>query len=130
MHRTRAGLARQSQDHAEARRAIDDGLHIAQQHGLRLLHVDLLVEWARLSMAERNPDAAEDAARTTHRMAAAADCQYRWGEAEAGFQWARALAALKRYREARRAATANLALRRALQHPETERVLELMESIP
>jgi hypothetical protein len=125
MHLVRARAARSAGDGEAARRAADEGLHLARQCGLGLYHVELLCEVAEQCLARADPAAAEPLAAAALERACAADCRFAWGEAEAGHLLGQALALQGRSRDARPFLDKALALRRRLSHPgvaATERV--------
>jgi hypothetical protein len=125
-HLIRARAARDVGDHAFARTAVEEGLHLARRCGLGLYHIELLCEEAELSLADGNGAAAERAARDAHKRASAADCQFRWGSAAAGHLLGQALAALGNDQDACHVLEDTLDLRRQLGDPKaghTERLL-------
>ncbi len=98
-HLVRCRVAMRSEDLAAAKSAVAEGLHLARRCGLGLYQIELLIARARLLM--NDAVAAEEAAREALRMAAAPECQFRWGAAEAGKLLGQALEAQGRVEEAR-----------------------------
>jgi hypothetical protein len=75
---------------------VEEGLHLARRCGLGLYHIELLAVSAELCLHESQPAAAEQSAREALGMACAAECQFRWGAAEAGQLLGQALMAQDR----------------------------------
>jgi hypothetical protein len=126
LHLIQTRAARDAGDHAAARRAVEEGLHLARRCGLGLYHVELLCEQTEVFLSGGDAAAAETAARAALQQASAKDCQFLWGAAEAGHLLGQALAA----REDRHTACAVLRealdLRQQLADPramQTERLL-------
>jgi hypothetical protein len=117
LHLIQARLARASEDHAAARRAIEEGLHLARRCGLGLYHIELLCEHAEMCLADGNVAAAETAAREALQRASAAHCQFIWGAAEAGHLLGQALAAQGDRAAAHAALQTALDLRKRLGDP-------------
>src|SRR5262249_5827179 len=93
LHLIRARLGRRPDgDHAAAGRALEEGLHLARQSGLGLYLIDLLCEQAQAALAESDQVAAEAAAREAWLLARAPQCQFVWGETQAGHLLGQALA--------------------------------------
>jgi hypothetical protein len=127
-HLIRARSAREDGDRAAARRAVDEGMHLARRCGLGLYHVELLCEQAEAFLADGDAAAAEAAAREALQRASAADCQFQWGAAEAGHLLGQALAARQDHRGAVGVLQETLDLRQRLGDPragQTERLLNL-----
>jgi tetratricopeptide (TPR) repeat protein len=126
LHLVRARAARGGDGEA-AQRAVSEGLHLARQCGLGLDHVELLCVQAEIMLDRGDAPAAERTAGEALWRAAAADCRFAWGEAEARHLLGQALAAQQRRAEARPVLEAALGLRQRLGDPraaETERLLE------
>jgi hypothetical protein len=100
LHLVRARISLNEGDGRAARMAIDEGLSLANQCGLRLFLVDLLCFRAGMALKESQPADAEQSARSALKIASAADCQFRWGAAKAGHLLARSLIAQDRRGEA------------------------------
>src|SRR5262249_57643551 len=79
MHLVEARAARSAGDPAAAQRAVEEGLHLATQRGLRLIHVELLVEQGEIDLAAGGAIRAEQAAREALRRAAGAGSPAPWG---------------------------------------------------
>jgi hypothetical protein len=125
-HLLRARVARSRPDRPEAHRALEEGLHLARQCDLGLYHVELLCEQAELCRDERDLAGAEGAAREALQRAAAADCQFLWGAAQAGHLIGQVLLDQERPAEARDFLHRTLLLRQRLGDPgadTTERLL-------
>jgi hypothetical protein len=119
-HLVTARACRSGADFAGARRALDEGLHLARRCGLGLYQVELLCEQAEVFLARDEAAAAEAVAREALRMASAADCQFAWGAAAAGHVVGQALAAQRRTKEARAVLQKTLDLRRRIGDPQAE----------
>ncbi len=91
LHLVRAGAFQLEGEREAARRALDEGLHLASQCGLGLLHVELLCAQADLLLSDHQPAAAEASAVEARRLADG--CQFRWGAIEAGCWLGQALLA-------------------------------------
>jgi len=122
--------AARAEGHVEsARRAVEEGLHLARRCGLKLFHVELLCEAAEVSLARSDSVAAEPMAHEALRIATAADCQFMWGAAESAHLIGQASIAQGRPTDARSFLEQALDLRRRLRDPrvvETERLLRLV----
>ena len=89
---------------------MNEGLHLARQAGLWLYQVELLCVRTELLLAGGQSAAmllggspastAERSAREAYQLASASDCQFVWGEAEAGHLLGRAMQAQGRLEEA------------------------------
>jgi hypothetical protein len=104
----------------------ESGLLHAVACGFGLLRIELLVAMARIWLAWPDPPKAIQAAREALDLAAHPDCQYAWGEADAGQAWGEAYLANHEPTLARRAFTRALEVRKRIEHPdvaETERWL-------
>jgi hypothetical protein len=99
-HLIRCRIAKSAGQLTKAKRAVDDGLHLARQSGLGLYHIELLCELAELFLRADDWSAAESA-REAYRLASAPECQYLWGAAAAGHLLGGALIGMKRLEEAR-----------------------------
>jgi hypothetical protein len=128
-HLVRARAALDAGDGEAAQRAVNEGLRLARPCGLGLDHVELLCAHAEVILARGDAPAAERMAGEALWRAAAADCRFAWGEAEARHLVGLALAGQRRTRAARAALEAALVLRRRIGDPraaETERALPLV----
>src|SRR5205085_3174038 len=81
LHLIMARAARSAGDGEAAQSAVHDGLRLARQCGLGLYHIELLCEQAEVCLARADAGAAGQAAAAALERAAAAGCQFRWGEA-------------------------------------------------
>jgi hypothetical protein len=90
--------------------AIDEGLHIARQSGLRLYLIELLCERSELLLDRSRAVDGEGPAREAMRLASTAECQFVWGAARAGHLVGRALIAREQLEEARAVLEATRAL--------------------
>jgi hypothetical protein len=127
MHLIQARAARDAGDYGAAKRAVDEGLHLARRCGLGLYHIELLCEQAEEFLATGDPTSAEPASRDALRRAAEPDCRFAWGEAEAGHLLGRALVALEDRAAAQEVLHNTLNLRRRIGDPranQTERLLK------
>jgi tetratricopeptide (TPR) repeat protein len=97
--------------------AMDEGLHIAKRCGFGLYYVDLLCARGQILLATGDAALAEQAGEEALARAAAADCRFAWGEAEAWHLLGRALARQGRTRSARAARKAARALWRRIGDP-------------
>jgi hypothetical protein len=125
-HLVRARMALDAGEGETAQRAVREGLHLARTCGLGLYHIELLGEQARINLARGDAPAAEHVAREALWRAAAADCCFAWGEAEARHLLGQALVVQRRLPEAREALEAAQQLRQRIGDPlreETERLL-------
>jgi hypothetical protein len=130
-HLARARLSLDDGDPQASRRAVDEGLHLARQGGLGLCQVELLCVQAATSLAAGNAPAAEPAARRALELAAAPDCGFLWGRAEANHLLGQSLIAQRRAGEARSALREALTLRRQLGDLTAVRQTEgLLSSLP
>ena len=127
LHLVRARSARGG-DGEEAQRAASEGLHLARQCGLGLYHVELLCAQAEIMLDRGDAPAAERTAGEALWRAAAADCRFAWGEAEARHLLGHALV-LQQRPEARPVLEAALALRRCLGDPRAEQTERLLEGL-
>jgi tetratricopeptide (TPR) repeat protein len=129
MHLVRARVERLVRESESARRAVEEGLHMARQCSLGLHLVELLCEQVEIFMGLNEAMQAESVAREALRLASHADCQFAWGAAEAGHLLGQALQVQKKYREARAILDHALRVRRRIGHPraeETDRLLALV----
>jgi hypothetical protein len=102
----------------------ETGLLHAVACGYGLLRIEILVALARIRLAWPDPPKAIQAAREALDLAAAPECQYAWGEADAAQVWGEAYFANHEPTLAKRAFTRALEVRRRIEHPgvgETER---------
>jgi hypothetical protein len=130
MHLVRARAARGG-DGEEAQRAVSEGLHLARQCGLGLYQVELLCVQAEIMLDRGDAPAAERTAGEALWRAAAVDCRFAWGEAEARHLLGLALVMQQRGAEARPVLEAALELRQRLGDPraeETERLLAALRT--
>jgi hypothetical protein len=125
-HLVRARAARSAGEMESARRTAAEGLHLAEQCGLGLDHVELLCEAAEIGLASGNIAAAEQAAQEAWRRATAPQYQFMWGAAEAGHLVGRALLAQGRSREAGPYLRETLNLRQSIGHPRQDETAKLM----
>jgi hypothetical protein len=126
LHLVRARAARSAGNGEAARRAADEGLHLARLCGLGLYHVELLCEMAEQGLARADGAAAESFAGAALERATAEDCRFAWGQADAGHLLGQALVLQGRGREGRPFLEKALVLRWHLRHPgarATERLL-------
>jgi hypothetical protein len=130
LHLIRGRAARTAGDGEAARHAVEEGLHLARQCGLGLYHVELLCEAAEQGLARSDAAAAEPLAAAALERAAAADCRFAWGEADAGHLLGQALAVQGRGREARPFLEKALALRHRLRHPGVATTERLLAGLP
>jgi hypothetical protein len=112
-----------------AQRAVNEGLHLARSCGLGLYHVELLCVQAQLVLARGDAPGAEHLAREALWRAAAADCQFAWGEGKARHLLGQALAVQQRLGEARDALEAALELRESIGDPRRVETEWLLNSI-
>jgi hypothetical protein len=129
-HLIRARLARDADDHSTAHRAVEEGLSLARRCGLGLYHVEFLCEQAEQFLGAGDAAAAEPAARDAWRRAAAADCRFLWGAAQAGHLLGQALATRGDGGTAAVVLLEALDLRRRLCDPraaQTERLLKRLD---
>ena len=129
LHLVRARFLRSHDLMDRARQEISEGLHVARQCGLRLFQVELLCEQAELLLACNEVMASEQPARAAYSCAAAANCQFVWGAAQAGQLLGQALAPQKRIREARKILRETLDLRRRIGDPEAETTAKFLASL-
>jgi len=129
LHWVRARAARGAGDSEAARRAVDEGLHLAHQCGLGLFHVQLLCEGAEVCLLRSDAARAEQLAREALQRASAADCQFLWGAAEAGHLLGQSLALQQRLLEACPLLEETLALRLRLGDPQAEATERLLTSL-
>lgn len=125
-HLVRARAALDDDANELAQRAIREGLHLARTCGLGLYHIELLCVQAEINLARGDAPAAEHVAREALWRAAAADCRFAWGEAEARHLLGQALAVQQRLSEAREALDVARELRQRIGDPlcaETEWLL-------
>jgi hypothetical protein len=132
LHLIRARAARTAGEGEAAQRAVEEGLHLCRQCGLGLYHIELLCEAAEQCLARADAAAAEPLAAAALERASAAECQFAWGQAEAGHLLGEALVVQERIREARAFLDKALALRYRLRHPgvaATERLLAVASGV-
>jgi hypothetical protein len=104
------------------------GLLHAVSCGYELLRIELLVTLARVWLEWPDPPRAIQAAREALDLAAAPECGYAWGEADAAQAWGEAYFANHESTLAQRAFTRAFEVRRRIEHPgvaESERWLAL-----
>ncbi len=109
-HLVRARFAKKAGDVRAAQLAVNEGLHLARQAGLRLHQVELLcvqtellltgTQAAALLMGGSPAVSAERSAQEAYQLASAPECQFVWGSAEAAHLLGRALQAQGRLEEA------------------------------
>jgi hypothetical protein len=127
LHLVRARAAQVAGDREAAQRAVNEGVHLTRQCGLGLYLIELLCLQAEIMLDRGDAPAAEQMAGEALWRAAAIDCQFAWGEAEARHLLGRALVVLGRTTEARAVLDVALALRQRIGHPgavQTERLLD------
>jgi hypothetical protein len=132
-HLVRARVARDADDAAAARRAVEEGISLSRLCGLELYYVELLCEQAEQYLKVGDAAAAEDAAREAMQRAAAAACRFLWGAGQAGHLLGQALATRGNRGAAVAALHEALELRRNLGDPragQTERLLKRVEEAP
>jgi hypothetical protein len=130
LHLVRARAARAAGDGEAAQRALDEGLHLTRQCGLRLFHIELLCEHAELCLARADAPTAERLASAALERSSAADCAFAWGAAAAGRLLGQALVLQERRPEARAVLARALALGQRLRDPEAKTVCRLLEQLP
>jgi hypothetical protein len=128
-HWVRSRAARAAGDGATARRAVDEGLHLARQSGLGLYLVELLCEGAELYLLRCDAGGAEEPAREALRRASSSECQFMWGAAAAGHLLGQALAMQGRAKEARTQLEETLEMRSRLGDPAAETTEEVLGSL-
>jgi len=128
-HLVRSRLAADSGDLPGARRAVDEGIHLARQSGMGLSLILLLEARAEI-LLKADPGAAEASAREAIAHASAPACRFRWGEAAAGHRLGQALAAQWRFDEARAAFAGALSLRRRIGDPGADVTERLLGRLP
>jgi hypothetical protein len=128
-HVVRARAARFDGDTEAAQRAVDEGIHLTRHAGLGLYLVELLCEQAELCLARADAVAAAAAAAAALERAAAPDCRFRWGEAEAGHLLGRSLAAQERSADAQEILKKTLALRCRLGDPKADETESLLRRV-
>jgi hypothetical protein len=128
-HLVRALAARDAGALSEARRAVDEGIHMARHCGLGLYHILLLNARAEIVL-RADPESAEHSAREAQRLASAGACEFAWGAAAAGHLLGQSLTAQLRFREARAVLEATLKLRLAIGDPGAEQTRGLLERLP
>jgi hypothetical protein len=127
-HLVRALAARDTGALSDARRAVDEGIHMARHCGLGLYHILLLNARAEIVLPA-DPGSAEHSAHEAQRLASAVACEFAWGAAAAGHHLGQSLAAQSRFREARAALEATLELRLAMGDPGAEPTRGLLERL-
>jgi hypothetical protein len=128
-HLVRARIAIRARDVQAARAELDDGMHLARRCGLVLYHIELLAASAELCLIESQPAAAEQAARESLRMAAAPDCQFRWGAGAAAHLLGEALLAQARPNEAQSVLEEARSVRVSLGDPREEQTERLLRRL-
>jgi hypothetical protein len=128
-HLVRALAARDAGAPEEARRAVDDGIHMARHCGLGLYHILLLNARAEI-LLPTDPALAEPSAQEAQRLASAVSCEFAWGASEAGHLLGQSLAAQSRFREARSVLEATLDLRVAIGDTGAEQTRGLLARLP
>jgi hypothetical protein len=129
-HLVRAKLARVAGAFETAERALEEGLHMAREHGLGLYHVELLCEQADGLLERKDAVAAQEAAREALDRASAESCQFAWGAAEAGHVLGKAQSARQQWNDARATLQQALATRRQIGDPRAEVTQDLLGSLP
>ncbi len=128
-HLVRSRLAGDSGDLAAARRAVDEGVHLARRSGLGLYLILLLNARADI-LLRGDAGAAAASAEEALALALAPGCRFAWGAAEAGHLLGQALAAEWRFADARAAFAAALRLRRHLDDPGADLTARLLDRLP
>jgi hypothetical protein len=128
-HLVRALAARDAGAHADARRVLDEGVHMARQCGLGLYHVLLLNARAEVLLAT-DPASAEQSAHEAQRLASDPACEFAWGASAAGHVLGLSLIAQSRSGDARAVLEATLDLRRAMADPRAEQTRGLLDRLP
>ena len=157
LHLMRTRLAIDKKQFETAQTALIEGLHIAERCSFGLYHIDLLNEQARLHLLQGNMKDAERAALCALNGTLAngepaprrnlplkkqqpnsllsmigakhPECQYAWGEAEAGHLLGEALIVQGHKTEARKILESILALRKTIGHYRTNRTEQLLASL-
>ena len=107
-------------DNQDALAEAELGLLHAETCGYGLLRTELLIALARLRLAWPDPPAAIQAARLALDLAAAPECGFAWGEADAAQAWGEAYVANGELALAQRAFSRALAVRQRIRHPGVE----------
>ncbi|MEA2630584.1 MAG: hypothetical protein QOE66_803, partial [Chloroflexota bacterium] len=128
-HLVRSRAERDGGNYPAARRAADEGVHMARHCGLGLYHVLLLNARAEI-LLRADAEAAELSAREALGLASAAECRFLWGASEAGHLLGQALAGQWRHGEARAVYAETLALRDRIGDPGSEQTRRLLERLP
>jgi hypothetical protein len=113
-----------------AQGAIQEGLHIARQCGLVLYLVELLCAAAENCLRRADYVTAELRAREALVYSSVPECQFAWGQAEAGHLLGRALQAQQRYLEARAILEETYTLRQAIGHPQADVTQQALDQLP
>jgi hypothetical protein len=129
LHLTRARFERAAGQPHVAREAALEGLRLTRQCGLRQYQVELLCELAEQCLASADGAAAEANARAAWELAAAAECQFQWGAAQAGHLLGQAFWHQGRFREAQVALQEALELRRLIGDPNAGRTEWLLNAV-
>jgi hypothetical protein len=125
---TEESVVRHASRHPHVEQDLTEGLHIAQQCGFQLLHIDLLC--LRSDLEQFPPEVAETSAHEALERALDAKCGYLWGAAQAGVLLGRALANQKRFAKARSAWEQARSLCWRLADPKTEMIEDLLKQLP
>jgi hypothetical protein len=125
-HLARARISSNAGEFPAAQPAVDEGLRLARQCGLRLEQVELLNLQADISLSCLQSVAAEQSARESLRIASSPDCQFRWGAAQAGHLLGHSLIVSERLAEARTVLEETRSLREVLGDPRAAQTEELL----
>jgi hypothetical protein len=128
-HLTRARAERSADKLPIAQSAVLEGLHLADQCGLGLYHVELLCERAEIALVLKDAADAEQSARAALRRAAAPDCQYQWGAVQAGHLLGRALIRQQKLLDARAILKETLDMRHRLGDPGADLTAQLLAQL-
>lgn len=126
---TQARAARLAGDLAVARRAMEEGLHLANRCGLGLYQVELMCEQGEQLLASGDARNAAKTARAAVMRAGRADCQYLWGVARAGHLLGQARLAQGNTRGARTILRKTLDLRDRIGDPRAEQTEQLLGEV-
>lgn len=125
-HRLAASLALARQDPTSALAEADEGLAVADTLGYRLFAIDLRVVAGRAALALPDPSRSLPYARAALDAACDPDCDYAWGQADAGHLCGQAHFALDELPQARARLSVALDLRRRIEHPGAEETAALL----
>ena len=106
------------------------GLLHAETCGYGLIRIELLIALTRIRLAWPDPPTAIQVARLAHDLAAAPQCGYAWGEADAAQAWGEAYLANGEAELAKSTFRRALAVRQRIRHPATSETEEWIARIP